>query len=197
MLKEATEPDSLDSLMVATGGVAVLQRRAVVAAAGLVLLALLAVLAFAVLRGRPAEPAGISGQAPPFALASFDGSRFDLPDHRGPVFIYFWASWCVPCEAEAPIIQRLWAEQYRDRGYAFVGVNMWDSDKDARAFADRYHLTFPVGRDEDGKIYLAYGVENLPMAFFVRPGLQIERRYLGQLDETELRDMLDSLDRRS
>ena len=179
-----------------TGGTAVLQRRIVVAAAGVILAALLAVLAVALTRGRTEVP-GISGQAPAISTRTFDGAAFSLDDRSGPVFIYFWASWCVPCEAEAPVIQRLWEERYRDRGYTFIGVNMWDADADARAFAVRYGLTFPLIRDEGGKVYLAYGVERLPMAFFVRPGLEIDRRYLGVLDEADLREMLDRLEPRS
>src|SRR5205823_4885119 len=114
-------------------------------------------------------------------------------DHAGgPVVVYFWASWCTPCAAEAPLIQRLY-EEYHARGYTFVGVNIWDAEKDARAFVEEHALTFPVVTDRGGKVYLAFGVENLPMAFFLRPGLQIDQRFLGQLQEPALREMLARL----
>jgi peroxiredoxin len=196
------------------GGVAFLRRRGLFVAVGLALAGLLAVFAFAMLRGRPDEAAGapLAGDLD-FSTPAFSGAAFHLGDHaRGPVFVYFWASWCTPCEAEAPLIQQLWPE-YQKRGYTFVGVNIWDADKDAHDFVTQHALTFPVVSDPGGKIYLAYGVQQLPMAFFLRPtfagptpgagavaaasatSLEVQQRYLGQLDEKQLRQLLDGLAR--
>jgi peroxiredoxin len=155
--------------------------------------ALLVALGLGLARGRSADPAPGPRAAPAFSSTTLGGETFVLDEHaNGPVLVYFWASWCTPCAAEAPVIQQLWGE-YRDRGYTFVGVNIWDGEKDARAFATRYGLTFPLVRDTDGTVYLNYGVQQLPMAFFVRPGGEVEERYLGQLEEAGLRRMLDQL----
>lgn len=131
--------------------------------------------------------------APGFSLTAFDGSEFSLEDHANqPVLLYFWASWCEPCKTEAPLIEKLWAE-YKDKGYVFVGMNIWDSETEAQDFAKRYGLTFPVVRDRENAVYLDYGVDNLPLALFLRPGLEVSRRSLGQLKESDLRSMLDAL----
>jgi peroxiredoxin len=168
-------------------------RRAVFVVAGVPLAALLAAMAIGLARGRDANPAPGPSAAPAFTSTTLAGERFALAERsNGPVLVYFWSSWCAPCAAEAPVIQQLWGE-YRARGYTFVGVNIWDADKDARAFADRYGLTFPLVRDANGAVYLGYGVQQLPMAFFLRPGLRVEERYLGQLEEAGLRRMLDQL----
>ena len=168
-------------------------RRGVFVAAAVPLGALLVALGLGLARGRSADPAPGPIEAPAFSSRTLAGESFALAEHQdGPVLVYFWASWCTPCAAEAPMIQQLWGE-YRDRGYTFVGVNIWDGDKDARAFATRYGLTFPLVRDADGAVYLSYGVQQLPMAFFVRPGGEVEERYLGQLEEAGLRRMLDQL----
>lgn len=133
------------------------------------------------------------GEAPDFTLEAFDGSTLSLADHEGqPVLLYFWASWCTPCKTEAPLMEKLWAE-YRDRGYLFIGMNIWDSETEARAFAEDYGLTFPLVRDRENKVYLDYGVESLPLAFFLQPDLEVDRRHLGELKEAELRSMLDDL----
>lgn len=168
-------------------------RRAVILGVAVPLGALLVALGLGLARGRSADPAPGPSEAPTFSATTLRGERFALAEHAdGPVLVYFWASWCTPCAAEAPVIERLWSE-YGGRGYTFVGVNIWDGEKDARAFAERYGLTFPLVRDADGAVYLGYGVQQLPMAFFVRPGLQVEERYLGQLEEPALRRMLDRL----
>ena len=169
-------------------------RRTLLVAVAVVVIALLAVLALALARGRPEERGALAGgRAPAFNLLTFQGGRFNLAEHAGgPVLVYFWASWCLPCRDEAPIIQRLAAE-YEDRGYAFVGVNIWDAEKDARAFVQQYGLTFATVADQKGEVYLDFGVERLPTAIMLGPGLQVERRFLGQLREPELRALLDGV----
>lgn len=162
--------------------------------AGAVLLAVVATLGIAMTRGVGGSGQGRSSKeasAPAFTLARFTGESFALSDYADrPVFIYYWASWCIPCEKEAPLIERLWPE-YRDRGWIFVGVNIWDAETDARRFIERHQLTFPLVRDTEGKVYLEYGVSALPTAFFVRPGQQMYARYDGLLEERNLRELLD------
>jgi cytochrome c biogenesis protein CcmG/thiol:disulfide interchange protein DsbE len=173
------------------------QQRALVGTAGLVLAGALAILAIAMQRGVGAAGSGradAGGQTmPAFALQQFDGTRFDLTEHAGgPVFIYFWASWCIPCQQEAPVIQKVWPE-YRTRGYAFIGVDIWDAESDARRFIREYALDFPLAPDADRTVYVDYGVAVLPAAFFLEPGLRAKTRYEGPLDETTLRSLLDEL----
>jgi cytochrome c biogenesis protein CcmG/thiol:disulfide interchange protein DsbE len=134
-----------------------------------------------------------------FTLPTFEGETFTLSDHAdGPVFIYFWASWCAPCKREAPLIERLWPE-YEAEGYTFVGVNIQDSEQDARAFIEEFGLTFPMvsddGRfsaatDDSGSVYLDYGVYGLPEGFFLRPGMVVSQKFLGELNERVFREML-------
>ena len=164
-------------------------------AAGLVI-AIFAAIAFAMARRAGGdELAGqpTIGDAPPFSARTLDGGSFDLATHtEQPVLLYFWASWCVPCRTEAPLVQRLWRE-YEAKGYAFVGMNIWDAETDAQKFARDFGLTFPLVRDPQNAVYLDYGVETLPMAFLIRPGLVVDRRYIGELKEGDLRAMLDHL----
>jgi len=154
------------------------------------------VLAVAMFRGVGDSPlgeveAGFT-EAADFTLPSFDGDPFTLSDYSsGPVFVYFWASWCGPCFREAPLIERLWPE-FEAAGHQFVGVNILDSEDDARAFIERFELTFPMVLDGGGT-YLDYGVVGLPEAFFLRPGLIVNRKFIGELTEAEFRRMLDEL----
>ena len=170
-----------------------LQRRTIVLAAALAILAFLSILTVALVRGRPTEDRSVAatGEAPGFALPAFQGGTFTLADHAsGPVFVYFWASWCTPCTEEAPLIQKLYPE-YQAKGYTFVGVNIWDAEPDARAFVQQQQLTFPAVTDPGGKTYLSFGVQQLPTAFFLKKGLESDRKFIGQLTESQLRELLD------
>jgi len=162
---------------------------------GMVGLVALAALGVALSRGvgQPSIGATDAGfdVAGDFTLPDLEGGTFTLSEHaQGPVFLYFWASWCQPCREEAPIIQRLWPE-YRDRGYTFVGVNIIDSEDAAREFIDEFGLSFPMVRDVDGAVYLDYGVYGVPESFFLAPGLEVDTKFLGTLTEESLRDQLD------
>lgn len=163
--------------------------------AGIVGLVAIAVLGVALSRGVGQPSIGATDPgfdvAGDFTLPTFDGGTFTLSEHaQGPVFLYFWASWCQPCREEAPIIERLWPE-YRDRGYTFVGVNIIDSEDAAREFIDEFGLSFPMVRDVDGAVYLDYGVYGVPESFFLAPGLEVDTKFLGKLTEESLREQLD------
>ena len=170
--------------------------RLVVAGIGAALGLLVIVLSVALARGvgQPDEgrSAGDGSLAVDFSAPLFGGGDVTLSEHNGPVFIYFWASWCVPCQEEAPVIEALWPE-YRERGYQFIGVNIWDLTRDAEAFAEELELTFPLVRDAERSIYVEYGVQGLPVGFFLEPGLRIHSRYDGPLDEARLRSELEAI----
>jgi thiol-disulfide isomerase/thioredoxin len=170
--------------------------RVLVAAVGVVAAGLIAAMAVGMVRDVGNDDVGRAdtelAAGVDFDLDGFDGSRFVLSEHADqPTFVYFWASWCPPCEKEAPLIQELWPE-YEARGYTFVGINIWDGEADARNFIERHGITFPVLID-DGKTGLDYGVYGLPEAFFLRPGLDLDQKYIGALTEEPFRERLESI----
>ena len=174
-----------------------LHGRLLVIGVGSALLALIAVLAIASLRDVGQEPLGEVDpgieRAAEFTLPALDGAEISIADYADrPIFLYFWASWCAPCEREAPLIERLWRE-YEPLGYAFLGVNILDSEREARRFAERHGLTFPSLLDADGEVYLEFGVNGVPEAYFLSPGLQVQHKFLGELRESEFREMLEAI----
>lgn len=181
---------------------AALRGRLAILAAGAALLALVAALAIASARGPAGGGAAVSGaaveRAAAVALPTLDGGgEARLADWAGrPLFVYFWASWCAPCERETPLIGRLW-EEYEPRGYAFVAINIHDREADARAFARRYGLAFPALVDADGDVYFEFGIDGVPEALFLEPGLRVAHRRTGELEEAELRAMLEDIGRPS
>jgi len=157
-------------------------------------LAFIGLLAFATTRtARAPEP---GDPAPGFTapLLAGDGS-VALQDLRGrPVFLNFWASWCIPCRDEAGIIRRA-HESYGDEIH-FVGVDIRDARSDALAFADRYGLDHTLVRDEDLDIYWDYGLTGQPESFFIDRDGVVVQHVNGPLTEETLFQYLDVLVRR-
>ena len=130
--------------------------------------------------------------APTFSLTLLDGKPFDLSAVRGkPVLINFWASWCIPCEEEAAVLER-GSRAYKDR-VVFIGVNVQDTDPLARDFLRRFGVTYPNGQDTTGAIAVDYGMSGVPETYFVDRNGQLIRKWQGALDEARLRTYLDDL----
>ncbi len=124
--------------------------------------------------------------APAFALVALDGRQISLAGLRGrPVIVNFWASWCLPCRAEAPLLQRA-ATEYAARGVAVLGVVYQDSADSARAFMREYDQTYPGLLDPDGRTALEYGVFGIPETYFVDRTGRIVSKQTGPLDWTAL-----------
>jgi cytochrome c biogenesis protein CcmG/thiol:disulfide interchange protein DsbE len=174
---------------------------ALAAAAGAAVVGLLVVLWFG-LAQRDKGTVGIASvpfrQAPDFELGLFDGGAFRLSDVLAsgkPVVVNFWASWCVPCAEEARILEAAWR---RDREQVmFVGVDVQDVESDARAFLNKYGVTYPNGAGNSGPISVSYGMRGVPETYFVAPDGHIVRKWNGPLTAAGLDQFLTELRRAS
>ena len=134
----------------------------------------------------------VARQAPSFTLTLFDGKVVRLADFRGKaVLVNFWASWCVPCRAEAAALESAW-QKYKDRGVVFLGVNIQDKEEDARAFMKEFGITYLNGRDASGKIVVDYGVWGIPETFFVDAQGRITYKHAGELKTPTITSKLDA-----
>jgi cytochrome c biogenesis protein CcmG, thiol:disulfide interchange protein DsbE len=107
--------------------------------------------------------------APDFTLDTSDGGQLTLSDLRGhPVVLNLWASWCLPCRAEMPSIEKAY-QRYKDAGLIVIGLNMTsqDSELDAKAFVQELGLTFPIVLDRDGSVQSRYRLLGLPSTYFI------------------------------
>jgi cytochrome c biogenesis protein CcmG/thiol:disulfide interchange protein DsbE len=154
---------------------------------GAVVLALVIAIAF-VPRMMPHGKMG--GDAPDFTADlvanSPDAKSFHLAEQRGhPVLLDFWATWCGPCKAQSPIVNRI-ATRYKDRGLVVVGVNTSDEEGMAAAYVKGHGLSFPMAYDRGNAAARAYDVENLPtMVLISKTGKLIAVRQ-GMTSDDEL-----------
>ena len=110
---------------------------------------------------------GKAPAAPNFTLPRLDGDgKLSLAGYDGePRVVNFWASWCLPCRDEAPLLQHA-ARKYRGR-LVVVGVDYQDFTGDARKFVRTFGLTYPIGRDANGSLLGRWGVSGAPESFFI------------------------------
>jgi cytochrome c biogenesis protein CcmG, thiol:disulfide interchange protein DsbE len=127
---------------------------------------LLALLVWKLDHQQHAPPVG--SVAPSFTLRRLEGTgKVSLASYRGhPVVLNFWASWCVPCKGEAPVLERDWT-RYRGRGVVFLGVDYHDLASDARRFVSAHALTFPMLEDGSGAVTGRYGISQVPETYVV------------------------------
>lgn len=121
----------------------------------------------------PAAPAGITvgKSAPDFTLKDLDGNNVSLHQFRGHVVLLdFWASWCPPCRASMPTLDKFAAE-YHDKGLVMIGVSLDRSAGDASSFLkqNNYHLLIPLWGSASASQGVArtYGVSAIPHTFVI------------------------------
>jgi thiol-disulfide isomerase/thioredoxin len=111
--------------------------------------------------------------------------RVDVPELRGwPLVINFWASWCLSCRREAPLLERAWR---REAGRVlFVGVNQNDALSDARAFLRRFKVSYPSLRESGYATARRWRVAGFPVTFFVAADGHVVAEAIGRLRPGQL-----------
>ena len=147
--------------------------------------------ALATIAGPIQPPNNAGGQARAFTLTGTDGRQVTLASLAGkPAVINFWASYCPPCRAEMPLLQRLVGQR---SGMQLVLVDEGDSSQAARSFLGEVGLNQAALLDSDLSVGHAYGAIALPTTVFVRADGTIAARHIGQLDEAVLAAQLTTL----
>jgi len=101
------------------------------------------------------------------------------------VVLNFWASWCEPCQVEAPLLERAQSRLMRHDA-TVLGVTYLDASPDSESFVRRYHLTYPNLRDNNGAFAHSYGTDQLPESFVIDRHGHIVAISRGEIDQAFL-----------
>jgi peroxiredoxin len=125
--------------------------------------------------------------APPLTGTSLQGQRLSLDAWRGSVVVLvFWASWCVPCQAEQPAVNAL-AQQELGAGVHFAGISVDSSSAAARQYMAHYAVPYDSLIDSADTIVVSYEVVGPPTTFVIDREGRVSALIEGQLNPGDLR----------
>lgn len=130
-----------------------------------------------------------------FTLKDQYGNTHTLSDYKGKtVFLNFWATWCSPCRAEMPDIQKLYEEFQQEDvvilGVAAPGLGREKSEEGIKGFLEENGYTYPVVMDTDAEAFQAYGINSFPTTFMIDKDGNVFGYIPGQLSEETMRDII-------
>ena len=133
-----------------------------------------------------------------FALTDQYGKEHRLSDYKGKtVFLNFWATWCPPCKAEMPDIQKIY-ETYDTEGedalvvlgIASPNISGESSEEEIKSFLEENGYTYPVLMDTTGEIFEAYGISSFPTTFMIDRDGNVYGYVSGMLSEDVMQSII-------
>ena len=133
-----------------------------------------------------AGPAAVGKRAPDFTLPrSTGGPQFSFASLRGkPVYLNFFATWCPPCNEEAPDVNAL-QKKYAAKDLRVVGIDELEDAKKAESFRKKFSLAYPAVVDS-GTLQAAYAVNGLPVHVFIDRNGIIKSMFAGELSKAQI-----------
>lgn len=106
-------------------------------------------------------------RAPDFKLDAYGGKALGLGELRGQVvMINFWASWCVPCKQEMPLLEQM-HKKYKPMGFTMLGVNVEPDSAAAEGVLRQIPVSFPVLFDRENRVSKLYNVQGMPSSVLI------------------------------
>ena len=134
--------------------------------------------------------------APAFTLQALNtptrNTELSLKNLKGKAIVLnVWASWCVPCNQEAPMLQAAWKQaQAQGKNVVFLGVDFQDASSDALTFLHKYGINYPNVLDATGSVSIDYGVTGVPETIFINANGTVVSAVRQELTQQELQNNL-------
>ncbi|MBV9402830.1 MAG: TlpA family protein disulfide reductase [Candidatus Eremiobacteraeota bacterium] len=137
--------------------------------------------------------ASVGKPAPSFTAPLASGGKLTLSSlHGKPVYLNFFATWCAPCNAEAPDINAL-QKQYQRRGFVTIGVDEREDADKAKSFVHKFGLSYKAVVDENGDVLNPYGAIGLPVHVFIDRRGNVKLIRNGEMSKAEIEAAIKSI----
>ena len=136
-------------------------------------------------------------QPPNFELTTLDGKKVELSDYKGKkVILNFWATWCPPCKAEMPHMEKYYEKNADKENVEILAVNLTSMDKGEKKikeFVDGYGLTFPILLDAEGKIGEEFQAFTIPTTYMIDTKGTVQHKIVGPMNEDMMGKMVEGM----
>lgn len=132
-------------------------------------------------------PAKVQFAAPQLTLNDLDGRSHALEDYRGLIVLAnLWATWCPPCAAEMPNLERFY-RLHREEGFVVIAIEDGDPPAQVRSFVDAQQITFPIWLDPTYQATdHAFKTANLPSSYVIDRAGTVRLMWVGAINEANL-----------
>lgn len=133
-------------------------------------------------------------KAPDFKLKDLNGKEVSLSDYKGKnVLLNFWASWCPPCRAEMPDIEKLYQET-KNTDTVILAVNLGEDRDTVKSFIDENKYNFDILLDSDQRTAAKYNISSIPSWFFIDKDGNIVTSHIGAMSLAQMRSYIQLLE---
>jgi cytochrome c biogenesis protein CcmG, thiol:disulfide interchange protein DsbE len=139
-------------------------------------------------------PARVLYTAPELTLNDIKGTANSLSNYRGKVvLVNLWATWCPPCKAEMPLLQKYYS-LHKNEGFIVIAIEDGDPTADVISFINEYGLTFPVWLDPTYQATdYVFKTQNLPSSYVIDRAGRVRLAWVGAINSANLEKYVTSL----
>ncbi len=138
-------------------------------------------------------PSVVNFPVPELKLNDLKGNVINISDYRQDiVLINNWATWCPPCKAEMPTLQKYY-QAHSDHGFMLFGIDAGDPARDVAKFVDEYRLTFPILLDPNNKSLISFHNDSLPSSYVIDHNGNVVLAWTGPISMEMLEKYLTPL----